>query len=316
MDIQLSFREREAGYFIHDLDEFRSEIIEDLNEVCGPGFKVEARDVTKNNGVTLHGITLAESGSNIFPNIYLESFYEDYKRGSINVKEVSNEILKAYSKEKGARSADMCFLTDFEKVKGKLIFRLINAEKNDDLLRDIPHRRFLDLAVTYAVHIDDIFPTSGNVMVGKDLMEKWGTDEEELYRLALNNTPRIKQPVIKELSEMLGDLVSDSCGMDSGDKIPAGGIRMFVLTNIDGYYGDSIILYPGLLKEVRKTVDKDFFLLPSSVHEFIMVPDTGDIKEDELAELVRSVNQSSVGAEDFLSDNVYLFKDDTVEICR
>ncbi len=94
-----------------------------------------------------------------------------------------------------------------------------------------------------------------------------------------------------------------------------GGIRMFVLTNMDRYYGDSIILYPGLLQEIRKNMDHDLFLLPSSVHEFIMVPDTGDIGGDELSELVKSVNETSVGAEDYLSDSVYLFKDDEIEIC-
>ncbi len=316
MDISLSFREKSPEYFVLDFEDFRKEVMTDLKEVCGPEYLVEKRDVIKNNGITLYGISITGSGETVFPTIYLESFYDEYRKGNLNVKETVNEILRVYSREKRTKGIDMYYLTEFEKVRDKLIFRLVNAEKNEELLKNVPHRRFLDLAVIYTVFIDDVFTTAGNVTVRNDLMEQWGVDERTLYELAAVNTPRIKTPVVKELGEMLCELIA-GCGEGplSDELYETGGIRMFVLTNSDRYYGDSIILYPGVLRDLKISIKSDLYLLPSSVHEFIIVPDCGNIGKKELTELVKSVNESAVGAEDFLSDNVYLYSNDEIQIC-
>jgi len=316
MDMQLMFKERSPEYFVMDFEGFREEVIQDILEICGNGFVVEKRDVVKNNGVGMSGISITGPGETVFPTIYLETLFDEYRKGKMNVKEAVNEILRVYAREKTGNSVDMCYLTEFDRVKDKLIFRLINAEKNEVLLKDIPHRRFLDLAVIYTVYIDDVFDTAGNVTVRNDLMEKWGVNEEDLYILAVKNTPRIKMPVIKELGEMIRELIDMGEYTDSGEYIIGEGrMKMYVITNRDRYYGDSIILYPGLLNDIRDTLDTDFFLLPSSVHEFIIVPDYGEIGKNELSELVKSVNESSVEAEDFLSDNIYLYKNSILDIC-
>ena len=82
MDIQLNFMERESGYFVMDFEEFRSGVIRDLLNVCGPEFSVESRDVRKNNGVTLHGISIAGPGETVIPTVYLETLYEQYEKGN------------------------------------------------------------------------------------------------------------------------------------------------------------------------------------------------------------------------------------------
>ncbi len=316
MDMQLMFKERSPEYFVLDFEGFREEVIQDILEICGNEFVVEKRDVVKNNGVGMSGISITGPGETVFPTIYLETLFDEYRKGKMNVKEAVNEILRIYAREKTGNSVDMCYLTEFDRVRDKLIFRLINAEKNEELLQDVPHRRFLDLAVIYTVYIDDVFDTAGNVTVRNDLMEKWGVDEEELYILAVKNTPRIKMPVIKELGEMIRELVDMGEYAASGEDITGEGrMKMYVITNRDRYYGDSIILYPGLLNGIRDTLNTDFFLLPSSVHEFIIVPDYGEIGKNELSDLVKSVNESSVEAEDFLSDNIYLYKNSILDIC-
>ncbi len=316
MDISLSFREKSPEYFVLDYEDFRNEVVSDLKEVCGPEFSVDVREVMKNNGVTLYGVSITGPGETVFPTIYLEALYDEYRKGNVNVKEAVNEILRIYSNEKNTGEVNMYFLTDFEKVRDKLIFRLINAEKNEELLKEVPHRRFLDLAVIYTVFIDDVFKTAGNVTVRNDLMKKWGVNEQDLFELSCRNTPVIKSPVMKELGEMIGELLTDVAGEGMGDEIyETGGIKMYVLTNSDRYYGDSSILYPGVLKELQEKMKTDLFLLPSSVHEFIIVPDFGQIDSRDLSELVKSVNETSVGAEEFLSDNVYLFSNEKITIC-
>lgn len=317
MGIELMFRECAASDTL-DFEDFRKEVMADLSEVCGPEFLVESRDVTKNNGVVLHGLSVTGPDESVIPTIYLESLYDDYRSGNINVKEASNRILRVYAREKQGKDLDMYFITDFNKVREKIIFRLVNAGRNSDLLNTIPHRDFLDLAVTYTVYIDELLPCAGNVTVTYDLMKQWGTDENELFSLAMMNTPRIKKPVIKELSDMLLDLINESeadAFIRDAQIIGESSIRMFVLTNSDRYYGDSSILYPELLREFQHSMNCDLYLLPSSVHEFIIVPDTGNIRGEDLSELVKSVNETSVGEEEFLSDHVYLYKDHELNIC-
>ncbi len=319
MGIQLDFNERGPGSLIRDIRDFRDEILCGLKELCGPEFTVEGRDVEKNNGVLLYGVSIMGPGTNIAPTIYVETMFNEYIRGTMNVKEAENEILKIYSKEKQRPDIDVTVFSDFEKIRDKLTFRLINAGRNSELLKEVPHRMYLDMAVVYTVYVADIFSGAGNILVRNDLMEAWGTDEDTLFKLAYENTPRIKEPVIRDLSEMLLSMLdSPEETKDEMERVLKDGsdIRMYILTNSDKFYGDAVILYPDLLQGLCDKIGPEFYLLPSSVHEFIAVPGMGNPNEEELSEMVKSVNRTSVGKEDFLSDNVYVFKDGEMAICQ
>jgi len=94
------------------------------------------------------------------------------------------------------------------------------------------------------------------------------------------------------------------------------GMSMYILTNSDRFYGDAVILYPDVLSDLREMTGSDLYLLPSSVHEFIAIPCCEGADEEGLINMVRSVNRTSVTEEDFLSDNVYIYKDGHVTICQ
>ncbi len=312
MGLQLYFREKEESLVL-SFEDFRDEIMKDLIEICGPEFTIAERNVVKNNGVMLCGVSITAPDEVVSPAIYLESLYDEYENGKMNIQEVENEILRIYVSEKDCRNADMGYISDFDRVKDKLIFRLINADLNEELLKSTPHRRFLDLAVIYTIYIEDFLSSPGTITVKQDLMEEWGVDESTLYEYALVNSPRIKQPVMQEISDIIRDMMGNE-DIDE-DLADTGLIKMYVLTNSDKFYGDTPILYPGFLKNLRETTGSDFFLLPSSVHEFIVIPDTGNIDPKELKELVMSVNRSSVTEEEFLSDNVYVYRNEEISIC-
>ncbi len=319
MGIQLEYSERGPGSLIRDVRDFRDEVLCGLKELCGPEFTVEERDVEKNNGVLLYGISIMGPGENIAPTVYMEPLFNEYVRGTMNVKEAENEILKIYSKEKHKPDIDLSDLSNFEKIRDMLTFRLINAGRNTELLKKVPHRMYLDMAIVYTVYVADVFSGAGNILVRNDLMKAWGTDEETLFSLAAENTPRIKEPVIKDLSDMLLSILDspEGSGEDMEKVLKEGSdISMYVLTNSDKFYGDAVILYPDLLKDLCEKIGPEFYLLPSSVHEFIAVPALGNTNEEELSEMVKSVNRTSVGKEDFLSDNVYVFKDGKMTICQ
>lgn len=319
MGIQLDLYERGPESLIRDIRDFRDEVLCGLKELCGAEFTVEGRDVEKNNGVLLYGISIMGPEEKLAPTIYVEPLFNEYIRGTMNVKEAENEILKIYSKEKMRPDIDVSVFSDFEKISSMLTFRLINAERNSELLKEVPHRMYLDMAVVYTVYVPDVFDGAGNVLVRNSLMKAWGTDEETLFRLSRENTPRIKEPVIKDLSEMLLSILEspeeEKEEMERTLK-NGSGISMYVLTNSDKFYGDAVILYPELLKDLSEEIGPEFYLLPSSVHEFIAVPCMGNANEEDLYEMVKSVNRTSVGKEDFLSDNVYVCKDGEMTICQ
>jgi len=317
MGIVLDFKE--TGSLIRDIREFRGEVTEGLKELCGPEYRVEERDVEKNNGITFYGISIAEKDETVAPTIYMEPFFREYERGTMTVIEAENEILRCYTKQKCSMDLDITMFSDFEKVKDRLTFRLINSERNAGTLRDVPHRMYLDMALVYTVYIDDCGMMPGNVLIRDNLMNSWGVDEETLYRHASLNTPVIKKPVIKGLPEMLIEILEEK--EDSREEMQnvlnsESGMSMYILTNSDRFYGDAVILYPDVLSDLREMTGSDLYLLPSSVHEFIAIPCCEGADEEGLINMVRSVNRTSVTEEDFLSDNVYIYKDGHVTICQ
>ncbi len=87
------------------------------------------------------------------------------------------------------------------------------------------------------------------------------------------------------------------------DEIP-----MKVLTNSKRSSGAVCILYPGVLEEVAaERMGGDFYIIPSSVHEVILLPDDGRLLEENLKEMIFEVNRTKVDPEEVLSDNLYYY---------
>ena len=88
---------------------------------------------------------------------------------------------------------------------------------------------------------------------------------------------------------------------------PEDGLKLYLLTNQMGYNGAAAILYEGVLKNFAEEVGKDLILLPSSIHEVLLLPDNGDSDYEALSALVREVNEAQVRREEWLSDHVYRY---------
>lgn len=191
-----------------------------------------------------------------------------------------------------------------EELMNGICLTLDNYENVSDVLEDIPHREFLDLYVTY-----NIFTGSRGVLRLRKLSKKdvkgLCENEEELYQRALENTMRMFPPKIDSLDNVMNGLIGyfPEYGITPGSFTET---PYLYLGNVSGMYGSAVILYDELLRKIAELIREDFYLMPSSIHEYLLVTDTAINNDiDWLIFMVRDVNRTCLDKEMVLSDNVY-----------
>lgn len=276
--------------------------------------KLVIQERIKNNNVLFHEMFLENADSGIFPAMCLEDFYELHQKG-MTVEKTLNLIgstyLSAYNSVKSKQSVDL----SYDQVKNNFFLCIINAEKNREILNSLPHKGIEDLAVVYRVmvHIDD--GQLGSVLVNNDMLKKWGIDAETLHDQAFQNMEKLFTPEFCSLeSKILGTTEGPESEMEEGQVEG----DTFVLTNDKNYYGSSYLSCPDILKWASEKVGGDFLILPSSVHECLLLKDSAAIDISELQEIVKLANQTDVDETEYLSDNVYHYnsKSQTLSIAE
>ena len=282
--------------------EFTDKIEEEVRNSLGEGYHTEVIDTLKNNSVRLKGLSIRKEGSTIAPTIYLEDYYASFCDGT-SMGAVVDEIIEVYRRNSSPRGIDVEGFGDFERVKGRIVYKLVNRERNRERLESSPHRGFLDLAVIYAVSLGGTDYGYASVVINKSQMESWGVTEDVLWEYASVNTPRLFEPeqvgITEELENMMGDAFSDYADEE---------IRMlsevYILTNKERLNGATCLLYGGIIKEITEKTGKELYIIPSSIHETLLLPKEGACLE-RLREMVREVNDTHVGEEDRLSYSIY-----------
>ena len=250
----------------------------------------------------------------------MDGYYNDYKNGR-PVMEIIAEVERAYDTYKVEQDFDVNSITDFNHVQDKICYKLVNRDKNKELLSDAPYLPFHDLAVIFYVVVSEDRVGTGTVTVHNHLMEMWGNpDIKELYRIAKNNTQRRYKGRVSNMMEIMGEIISHSADNVDPDVVDAffemdsvyedNMMPMFVATNNKKVNGAGVILYDGLLTTFAEKIGGDFYILPSSVHEVIFVPANGDMDARYLIQMVREVNATQVAPDEVLSDNVYMYHAD------
>ncbi len=296
----------------------------DIQERLGTGFLVREETITKNNGTKRKAVAIREQGSSIYPTIYMEGFYEAYKDGK-PLREVEDNVLQAYHEGREAKKFDVDFFKDWQEVKGRVIYKLINSDRNRELLEDVPHRGILDLAIVYECFLGADNAGSATILIHNGHMESWGVTEDELYGTAFKNTPELMGCSLASMTEILvktlmEDMGFGKAGLDSikglppMEEIKKGACPMYVLTNQYKLHGAGCILYKNLLKETAEKWGCDICILPSSIHEAVLIPMCSVGSHTKMSQMVREVNRTQLIPEDVLSDHTYQFVRKTGEI--
>lgn len=268
---------------------------------------------TKNNGVNVTGLMLKSEEERVAPNFYLESQFIEWMRGLRTLEEISEKLCDAY-KEEIDRSRNLLSEIRFswEEFQDNVFLRLINQEKNKELLETIPHRKFLDLAVVYYYSVRISNDVAGSMVITKEHLNLLGITEEELYVTAKNNGEKFQPVRIRCMEDLLYEL---------GRKVGVEVLKteteqpmLYVMTNTKSLFGAVSMTFAEELECFSMQIEKNFCLLPSSVHEVILVPESADFCREYFKSMVMEINATQVDATEVLSDNIYYYDRKTKQL--
>lgn len=308
-------------------EEFKQEIADNIKDHLPEQYQdsnVQLNTVQKNNEA-LDAITITSPDSNVSPTIYLNSFYEDYQNGQ-DMDTIMDRIADVRVEHEVSKDFDVSKITDFDQVKDHIAARVVGMEDNSDLLDQRPHVEMDDLAVTFCVMLGEDSNGSMSVPITNQLMENWGVTVDDLQTLAKENQAELTPSTFKSMSEVMMDMMvpqfMDDMGVDRetaeqmlSDMMPPEE-KMFVLSNEQKLNGAAALLDDNMMDQIAEKVGGDFYILPSSIHEVLIVPADAGMDLKELEAMVQEVNETQVAPQDRLSDHVYQYDNDTHEVFR
>lgn len=300
-------------------NQFQECLEDQLTERLPDGCRTSIRKVVKNNDLQLDSLVILSEHATVSPNIYLQQFYERYLQGEI-MEELVAEVLEMYEKTNQMMGDNPIDLS-LDACRDRIVYHLSSGEKNRIRLENVPSIPFLDLVITFHILMIEEEDGIGSIMIRNILQQEWKVSTRELFQLAEENTMRLYPLQIHFMEEMLSKLEEEHPELAEEDPEEAIQGQRFqetlVLTNQKGINGAAVLLYPGCLAQVEKQCAGDYYILPSSIHELLVLPDRENIAKSDLQRMVWEVNEHCVKPDEILSDHVYHYSSlrKTLEIC-
>lgn len=166
---------------------------------------------------------------------------------------------------------------------------------------EIVHSEFLDLYIHYYIRIEHTDEDMCVIWIGQDLLTGWSINLQTLNIQAIKNLMRDRYTI-----QYVGDILNSFLGGSITPDIPMDH-SLYVLTNQKAFFGAAGILDDSIITAFADNVGYDLFILPSSIHEVLLLPDFGEIMESGLDQIVKEVNHIQVGPYERLSNHVYYY---------
>ncbi len=292
------------------IDEFATKVKNALKDE-GEEREIRISKVLKNNGICLTGISIPDDEHDMTPTVYLDDFLYEYEEGT-PFADVFRQIKRMTEYRDESISFDLKAFIAFGTAKERIVYKLINAGMNRELLKEVPHEMYLDMAMVFYYVLSDCGEKQASILIYNGHMEGWGVDEPTLAAYARKNTPVLLPGKISDMKELIMNLLPE-------EAIGPAVLReenelMYVLTNERKYFGAACMMYENMLQDIADRLDADIYILPSSVHEVIIIRDTGEDDIAALISMVCEVNDSQVAAEEILSYSVYRYERKSAQI--
>jgi hypothetical protein len=289
-----------------DFNVFVKEIVDLLQERMGEDYDVTVTEVTKNNDVILTGVVIMKKTENISPTIYLEEPYEEYQAGA-EMEEVIEKIVACYEERMPDANLNMDFFQDFEQVKDRIFYKLVNYEKNKKRLETLPHYKWKDLAIVFYYVMEQDVLGRAFIMIQYHHLEMWGQSADALYDIAKQNMKQGMPELLISMKDFLADMAGVNLGKDTYMPI-------YILSNQKQMYGAAALLYSEQIKQLADSLQSDLIILPSSVHELLLLPDDGENEYTFYRQMVEDVNTTQVEPEEILSYSLYRYLREKEEV--
>jgi len=268
------------------------------------GSVIEGNVYVRNNDTECYGVTICRDGVNVSPIFYVDRFYDAYCQKKMTIDEAVRIIVDHFETIKDTRKETLDLTLGFDEVKDRITYRLISAEKNKRYLESIPYIPFLDLAIIFIIvhNIDE----SGleSIRINKELMDAWGVGTKELLEIAKENTRQLFPAKIEPLTKVMGRFLQMDEEMIQDSELAS---PMLLLSNEQDVYGATALVYDGEAERIGEELDEDYYVIPSSVHEVLILPESEADDPDTINDIIRQINREHLGSVDILSDRSYYY---------
>ena len=292
-------------------EQFIDEIVGKLERIYGHG-NVQTSIQIKNNGVKFDAITIHRENRQLSPCVYIDKYYEKYKIGIMEIGDVVRKVVQKNEEKMGDDDFDISVLSDYDRACTRIRVRLINTERNGELLLNVPHREFLDLSLIYYIDMTSDKNKDVSILctrVCNSQMAKWKITEQELYQQAMINMEICDEGCIISIWDLFRDRY-DADYKEDTEKDET----YYIMTNKHLIYGANQLLMKNKIKDFAAYMEKDIYIIPSSVNECLLLPICDGAKSpQELCADVVDVNKTLL-PQDVLSNHVYKYDRNTEEI--
>lgn len=323
---------------------FLEDIVKNVRAHVPKGTIVQVRKLMRNNGCVAEGLEIRSHDTDMSPAIYLRQYFDAFRNGA-DIQDLSEKIIGIYLESCRKIPFAPDFFNCYSNLSGRIVYKIINYYKNQELLQNIPHMRVLDLAVVYYC-LADREASWTSFAISNDNLLMWGIPEEKLFREAAVNTPKLLPPKISPLREVLSDMMDgemetagqtdEKGGNAKGKQLyqkdgqvqmvkEADGPEIYVLTNEAKIQGAACMLYENVLQDFAEKRGSDLVILPSSVHEVLLVPARayGGLVNGrpyravvrDFNNMVASVNETEVAPDEVLSNHIYIYDRAKKKLC-
>ena len=273
-----------------DKNKFIKELFYVLSCQLGKEVEMKQKRVWKNNGASYEGLVIEKLEEELSPVISLDKCYEDFEAG-ISMKEISEQVLKEYRKTAGKVSLlSQQDIWSYERIKDRLYVEIVNKEWNKQYLEHKYYVPFLDLAVVYYIDTQPDYkeaPSHRGTAVTKDIFRIWSVNPEVIWKQVLENMGK------ESLFLMLIVTEEENSLMTLEDVLQKN-------------QGALALLQKSVLDEAKKKIGESFYMLPVSIFELMIVPES---QADEVEEMKKAIIESNheMPVEYLLSNNIYYY---------
>ena len=274
------------------------DVAKDAAKTNYPDADITIQHVDRLQGKSYVRLSVRPEGKNAAVNLNLNSAFEQSQENPKRLAAIMSEFLSGLDKAiSQIQTINVDQLRNYDNVKDHLVMQVIPVEANAEKLLQIPHKTVEDIAVVYRIDVSDNLNRNATTLVTNQMMEQFGITPEQLHQDAVASQMEHCPPSLRNMADMMADLMGDSMDMPESP--------MWVATVEGGVNGAAAVQIPEFMDQAAEKLGGNFFVLPSSIHECLFLPDNGEFERGSLEQMVRSVNQTEVSEADFLSDNVY-----------
>ena len=283
-----------------DFETFMNETIKEMRDRF-PDFDISKQEVSKLQGESYTGMAVRPENSEIGATLNLQDFYEALGSGMF-IEDVMDSIERSVvSAVRHMPHYDARVLEDYDRMKDALTIDLVPVAGNEEKLAQIPHKNVEDMALVYRFEEESSVYGTASILVTNEMLAVYDITADQLHEDAMKAAVQNRPAKLHNMNDVMRDMMGDMSGLvPMNEPSP-----LWVATVEGGQNGAGVIQYPGFLDQAAEALGGDFYVLPSSVHEVLLVADDGSMELSYLEEMVRSVNETEVSPAERLSDNVY-----------